>query len=305
VKIVFFGTPEFAVQSLDKIIEAGFDVAAVVTSADKPSGRGLSVNMSDVKKYALEKGIDVLQPTNLKNPEFQKTLQNYGADLFVIIAFRMLPEAVWNMPKFGSINLHASLLPQYRGAAPINHAIINGEKETGVTTFFLQHEIDTGDLIAQEKVIIEPTDNAGILHHKLKNVGAELMVKTLKMVAENSYQLTPQNFDKALKIAPKLSKEYARIEWKNSAENIQNKIRGLSPYPASWTTINAKQLKIFSSEIIEQNSDLEIITDKKKYLYKKCNDNYISLLEVQLEGKKRMLIEDFLRGWREDEMIII
>lgn len=300
VKIVFFGTPEFAVVSLQKIIEAGFDVRAVVTSPDRPQGRGLKVQYSAVKEYALTQNLPILQPLNLKSPEFQETLRSYGADIFVIIAFRMLPLAVWSMPPLGSINLHASLLPDYRGAAPINHAIINGETETGVTTFFLKHEIDTGDIIMQEKVKIFPGENAGELHDKLMYIGAEVMVKTLQKIRGGSYETIPQRSSVGnVKTAPKLSKEFGRLDWNEEVTKLYNKIRGLSPYPAAWTTLDGQQLKIFSGEVEEnvKSKPGEILSDGKTYLKIGAQGGYFVATEIQLEGKKRMKTADFLRGY--------
>jgi len=300
-KIVFMGTPDFAVASLDALVQANFDVVAVVTAPDKPAGRGQKLNESAVKKYAVEKGIPVLQPEKLKNPEFIEELRSYQADLQVVVAFRMLPEIVWNMPAKGTINLHGSLLPQYRGAAPINHAIINGEKESGVTTFFLKQEIDTGDIILSDSVPIANDETAGELHDKLMVVGANLLVKTLRAIEANNIieQPQPQNAD--LKHAPKIFKEDCKIDWNNQAQTIHNLIRGLSPYPTAFTLLNEKNLKVFKAEIEDKEPGIVaggFLTDGKTYLKFAAKDGFIKLLDIQYEGKKRMLIEDFLRGMR-------
>ncbi|WP_316736444.1 methionyl-tRNA formyltransferase [Pedobacter aquatilis] len=300
-KIVFMGTPDFAVASLNALVEADFDVVAVVTAADKPAGRGQKLSESAVKKYAVEKGIPVLQPEKLKNPEFLAQLKSYNADLQVVVAFRMLPEVVWAMPAKGTINLHGSLLPQYRGAAPINHAIINGEKESGVTTFFLTHEIDTGDIIQSATVEIADNDNAGDLHDKLMNVGADLLVKTVTSIAEGNYKEQPQPQSDILKHAPKIFKEDCKVDWNKSSVEVFNLIRGLSPYPTAFTLLNEKTLKIFKAEIEEKEAAIVaggFLTDGKTYLKFATKDGFIKLLDIQYEGKKRMLIEDFLRGMR-------
>jgi len=300
-KIVFMGTPDFAVASLDALVKANFDVVAVVTAPDKPAGRGQKLNESAVKKYAVEKGIPVLQPEKLKNPEFIEELRSYHADLQAVVAFRMLPVVVWSMPVKGTINLHGSLLPQYRGAAPINHAIINGEKESGVTTFFLKEEIDTGDIILSDSVTIADDETAGELHDKLMLVGANLLVKTLHAVEAGSIteQPQPQNID--LKHAPKIFKEDCKIDWNRPAQTIHNLIRGLSPYPTAFTLLNEKNLKVFKAEIEDKAPEIDagsFLTDGKTYLKFAAKDGFIKLLDIQYEGKKRMLIEDFLRGMR-------
>jgi len=300
-RIVFMGTPDFAVASLDALVQANFDVVAVVTAPDRPAGRGQKLNESAVKKYAVEKHIPVLQPEKLKNAEFLETLASYKADLQVVVAFRMLPEVVWNMPPKGTINLHGSLLPQYRGAAPINHAIINGEKESGVTTFFLTHEIDTGNIILSDSVAIADNENAGDLHDKLMYIGAKLLVKTLKAIeaGEVSEQPQPQSGD--LKHAPKIFKDDCKIDWNNQAQTIYNLIRGLSPYPTAFTFLNDKTLKVFKAEIEDKEPGIVaggFLTDGKTYLKFAAKDGFIKLLDIQYEGKKRMLIEDFLRGMR-------
>jgi len=300
-KIVFMGTPDFAVASLDALVQANFDVVAVVTAPDKPAGRGQKLNESAVKKYAVEKGIPVLQPEKLKNPEFIEELRSYQADLQVVVAFRMLPEIVWNMPAKGTINLHGSLLPQYRGAAPINHAIINGEKESGVTTFFLKQEIDTGDIILSDSVPIADDETAGELHDKLMVVGANLLVKTLRAIEANNIIEQPQPQNDDLKHAPKIFKEDCKIDWNNQAQTIHNLIRGLSPYPTAFTVLNEKNLKVFKAEIEDKEPGIVaggFLTDGKTYLKFAAKDGFIKLLDIQYEGKKRMLIEDFLRGMR-------
>ncbi|MNK68947.1 Methionyl-tRNA formyltransferase [compost metagenome] len=300
-RIVFMGTPDFAVASLDALVQANFDVVAVVTAPDRPAGRGQKLNESAVKKYAVEKHIPVLQPEKLKNAEFLETLASYKADLQVVVAFRMLPEVVWNMPPKGTINLHGSLLPQYRGAAPINHAIINGEKESGVTTFFLTHEIDTGNIILSDSVAIADDETAGGLHDKLMHIGANLLVKTLKAIeaGEVSEQPQPQSGD--LKHAPKIFKDDCKIDWNNQAQTIYNLIRGLSPYPTAFTFLNDKTLKVFKAEFEDKEPGIVaggFLTDGKTYLKFAAKDGFIKLLDIQYEGKKRMLIEDFLRGMR-------
>lgn len=295
------GTPDFAVASLDALVQANFDVVAVVTAPDKPAGRGQKLNESAVKKYAVEKGIPVLQPEKLKNPEFIEELRSYQADLQVVVAFRMLPEIVWNMPAKGTINLHGSLLPQYRGAAPINHAIINGEKESGVTTFFLKQEIDTGDIILSDSVSIADDETAGELHDKLMVVGANLLVKTLLAIKANNITEQPQPQNDDLKHAPKIFKEDCKIDWNSPAQTIHNLIRGLSPYPTAFTLLNEKNLKVFKAEIEDKEPGIVaggFLTDGKTYLKFAAKDGFIKLLDIQYEGKKRMLIEDFLRGMR-------
>lgn len=302
-KIVFMGTPDFAVASLKALVEGGkCEVVAVITAPDKPSGRGLLMNETPVKKYAVSQAIPVLQPEKLKNTEFLEELRSYQADLQIVVAFRMLPEVVWNMPRLGTFNLHGSLLPQYRGAAPINWAVINGEVETGVTTFFLQHEIDTGNVIFTEKTPILLEDNAGTIHDKLMEIGAGLVVKTVEAIGLGNYPQIPQDMSAALKSAPKIFKETCQIDWSLSAERIHNFVRGLSPYPAAWTTLNDKICKIYKTEIGEIANDSALIgsfkTDGKTYLNFRSADKWIKIKELQLEGKKRMEIEEFLRGFR-------
>lgn len=300
-KIVFMGTPDFAVASLNALVEAGFDVVGVVTAADKPAGRGQKLQESAVKQYAVEKGIPVLQPLKLKDPLFIEELSSLKADLQVVVAFRMLPEIVWDMPAKGTINLHASLLPQYRGAAPINHAIINGEKESGVTTFFLKQEIDTGDVIFSESLKIADDETAGELHDALMNVGAGLLVKTVKAIEKGNYQEQPQPQSGELKHAPKIFKEHCLVDWNQSAATIYNMIRGLSPYPTAFTRLNDKTLKIFKAELEIQEPGVAVgsfLSDGKTYLKFAAQDGFIKLTDLQYEGKKRMLVDEFLRGMR-------
>ncbi|WP_316757292.1 methionyl-tRNA formyltransferase [Pedobacter aquatilis] len=300
-KIVFMGTPDFAVASLDALVKANFNVVAVITAPDKPAGRGQKINESAVKRYAVEKGIPVLQPEKLKNPEFLEELKSYEADLQVVVAFRMLPEVVWNMPSKGTINLHGSLLPQYRGAAPINHAIINGEKESGVTTFFLTHTIDTGDIILSDKTPIADDETAGELHDKLMVIGANLLVKTVTAIAEGNFTEQPQPQSDVLKHAPKIFKDDCKINWNNPSQLIYNLIRGLSPYPTAFTLLNDKTLKIFKAELENKEPGIAVggfLSDGKTYLKFATKDGFIKLLDIQYEGKKRMLIQDFLRGMR-------
>jgi len=300
-KIVFMGTPDFAVASLDALVEADFDIVAVITAADKPAGRGQKINESAVKKYAVEHNIPVLQPEKLKNPEFLEQLKSFNADLQVVVAFRMLPEVVWNMPEKGTINLHGSLLPQYRGAAPINHAIINGEKESGVTTFFLTHEIDTGDIIQSASTPISDDETAGELHDKLMKIGADLLVRTVKAIKEDNYQEQPQPQSDILKHAPKIFKDDCKIDWNKPTQQVYNLIRGLSPYPTAFTFLNDKTLKIFKAELEDKEPGIAaggFLSDGKTYLKFATKDGFIKLLDIQYEGKKRMMIEDFLRGMR-------
>jgi methionyl-tRNA formyltransferase len=296
------GTPEFAVVSLDKLVTAGCNIVAVITVPDKPAGRGMEMQFSAVKKYAVEKGLTVLQPEKLKNTDFIEELKSLQADLQIVVAFRMLPEMVWNMPPMGTLNLHGSLLPQYRGAAPINWAIINGEAYTGVTTFKLKHEIDTGDILLMEKISLEVYETAGTLHDKMKFVGADLLLKTVIGLSENSIVETPQNHQDVLKNAPKIFTENCIIDWNKSAVDINRLINGLSPYPAAFTHLNEKKLKIFSAEIeLSDTSSIEKgmhQTDGKNYLKFSCGDGFIHIKDLQLEGKKRMPISDFLRGYR-------
>ena len=303
-RIVFMGTPEFAVASLDALIEAGCNIVGVITAPDKPAGRGQKVSESAVKQYATSHGLKVLQPEKLKNEEFLSQLRALNADLQVVVAFRMLPEVVWNMPPKGTINLHASLLPQYRGAAPINWVLINGEKESGVTTFFLKHDIDTGDILFTEKVTLTGKETAGELHDRLMAKGAGLLVKTVKTIESGRYTEIPQTQlaeGSELKHAPKIFKDDCRINWNQPAEKIYNLIRGVSPYPTAFTSLHDKTLKVFRAEYDLTEPGLSpgaFLTDNKTYLKFAAQDGLISLTDVQLEGKKRMGIEEFLRGVR-------
>lgn len=300
------GTPEFAVASLDALLQAGCQVIAVVTAPDKPAGRGLKLQESAVKKFAVENNIPVLQPPKLKDPAFIETIRSLKADLQVVVAFRMLPEVIWNMPSMGTINVHASLLPQYRGAAPINWAIINGEQETGVTTFKLQHEIDTGDILLQQRVPIGASTTAGELHDQLKTTGAAVLVETIKGVADGSVRERPQlSLIESLAFVPKhagkIFTETCQINWEQKTEEIYNLIRGLSPYPGAFTYLQNKLIKIFIAEKeITAHSETPgaWTTDHKNFLKFASSDGYIVIKELQPEGKKRMAIEDFLRGFR-------
>jgi methionyl-tRNA formyltransferase len=305
-RIVFMGTPAFAVASLDALVKAGFTICAVVTAPDKPAGRGLQLQQSAVKKYAVENNLPVLQPTKLKDPEFVEALKKIDAHLFVVVAFRMLPEVVWDMPPMGTINVHGSLLPSYRGAAPINWAVINGEKETGVTTFKLKAAIDTGNILLQEKLPISESDTAGTIHDKMMVLGANLLVTTLTGLINNTLvekeQETIINEDPSLlKHAPKIFTETCTIDWHNSTDSIYNLIRGLSPFPGALTKLDDKILKIFEStkEISSHANKIgSVSTDSKTYLKFACADGYIHVLDLQLEGKKRMQVADFLRGYK-------
>ena len=323
-RLIFMGTPEFALASLDALVKAKFNIVGVVTAPDKPAGRGLKVNESAVKKYAEKHNLKVLQPEKLKNPEFLEELKSLNADLQIVVAFRMLPEVVWNMPPMGTVNLHASLLPQYRGAAPINWAVINGEKETGITTFKLRQEIDTGNILLQEKITIGEDETAGDLHDRMKEIGASVLVQTVKGLAEGTLEEKPQSaisneqlaiensqisethspltiHHSPLKHAPKITTQTSQIDWDKSVDEIHNLIRGLSPYPAAFTELGDQTIKIFKSE-----KELAVPTSKpgrwesngKTYLKFAASDGYIHVKDVQLEGKKRMTVEDFLRGYR-------
>lgn len=298
-RIIFMGTPEFAVPSLETLLTHGYNVVAVITAPDKPSGRGLKVMPSPVKEVALRYNVPVLQPTNLKSPEFLEELRSYEAALQIVVAFRMLPEVVWNMPVLGTFNLHASLLPQFRGAAPINWAIMHGEKETGVTTFFIRHEIDTGDMLLQEKEPIREEDTAGTLSERLMHRGAKLVLQTVQLIEQNNYPKTPQPQTDNLLLAPKLFKEMCEIDWNQPTEKVYNFVRGLSPYPAAWTHLNGKFGKIYFTRQVNDNSPAhpgEYRTDQKTFLYFKTADGWLAVEDLQLEGKKRMTIGEFLRG---------
>ncbi len=305
-RIVFMGTPEFAVASLDALRRERCNIVGVVTAPDKPAGRGMKLNESAVKKYAVDNGLRILQPKKLKNYEFINELRSLNADVQIVVAFRMLPEVVWSMPPLGTINVHASLLPQYRGAAPINWVIINGEKQTGVTTFKLQQEIDTGNILLQEKINIGEDETAGELHNKLKELGATLLIKTLKEIASGTIHEKSQssilNSNTAIiRHAPKIFTETCRIDWNKTTEEIYNFIRGLSPYPAAFTYLDNKILKIFLSkkEIASHTyAPGTIHSDNKNFLKFASGNGFIYAMDIQLEGKKRMRVEDFLRGYK-------
>lgn len=314
-RIVFMGTPDFAVESLRALVENGYNVVGVVTMPDKPSGRGHKIQYSAVKKYALEQNIPLLQPEKLKEERFLEELKLWNADLQIVVAFRMLPEAVWNMPRLGTFNLHASLLPQYRGAAPINWAIINGEKETGVTTFFLTHEIDTGKIILQEKVDIGDDDNVGKIHDELMHTGAKLVCKTVDLIVEDKVDAVEQDRffqnEEDLKPAPKIFKETCRVDWNKPMRDIHNLIRGMSPYPAAWTELYTKDkepqmVKLFASEMVNDGVIVpagHIRTDNKTYLHIGCEGGLISVTEIQFAGKRAMKIDEVLRGYRFEDGI--
>ena len=293
------GTPEFAVPSLQILVENEYTVVAVITAPDKPKGRGQKVIPSPVKEYAISRNIPVLQPTNLKSPDFQEELKSLNANLQIVVAFRMLPEAIWSMPSIGTFNLHASLLPKYRGAAPINWAIINGEEETGITTFFLQHEIDTGNILFQEKEPIHPDDTAGSLYERLMLKGSRLVLKTVQAIEEGNFHPKPQA-DTAATHAPKIFRETCQIDWHKPAAQIRNFVRGLSPYPAAWTDLNGQHCKIYGvstrGERAQHLKPAELDTDNKNYIAIKAADELVFIDELQLQGKKRMPAEDFLRG---------
>ncbi|MGO1242701.1 MAG: methionyl-tRNA formyltransferase [Sphingobacterium sp.] len=301
-RIVFMGTPDFAVASLEALINAGETIVAVITTPDKPAGRGQKMHESAVKRFALSKNLPVLQPVKLKDPTFLEQLKSYQADLQVVVAFRMLPQVVWNMPKHGTINVHASLLPQYRGAAPINHAIMAGEEFSGVTTFILQQEIDTGNILFSEKVAIGPQDDAGVLHDALMDAGARVLIKTVDALKTGDYQAIAQDEipEQRLKPAPKIFKEDCEIDWKQPTIDVYNQIRGLSPYPAAFTNLAGKVLKIYKAEKGEPIGEApgEFQSDGKTYLRFATKDGSLHILSLQLEGKKKMGVEEFLRGYR-------
>ncbi|PKV76370.1 methionyl-tRNA formyltransferase [Pontibacter ramchanderi] len=301
-RIVFMGTPDFAVPTLQALVENKYNVVAVITAPDKPAGRGQKVQQSPVKEYAVSQGIPVLQPTNLKSEAFLEELRSYQANLQIIVAFRMLPEVVWAMPELGSFNIHASLLPQYRGAAPINWAIINGEQETGVTSFFLKHEIDTGDLIFQDRVPILDEDDFGSMYEKLKHKGAELAVRTVQAIERGEVQPQPQQTSAETKHAPKIFKETCEINWNLPARQVRDFIRGLSPYPAAWTRFDGKTFKIFKTEVLENTAYTvapgKLKTDNKTYLHVQTAEGALAILDLQMEGKKRMPVQDLLRGYK-------
>ena len=305
-RIVFMGTPEFAVAILEKLVAENCNVVAVVTAPDKPAGRGMQLSQSAVKQFAVQHGLKVLQPVKLKDPLFVEELQSLHADVQVVVAFRMLPELVWNMPPMGTINLHASLLPKYRGAAPINWAIINGENETGITTFKLQHAIDTGDVLMRLKIPIRLDESAGELHDEMKVLGAQLIYDTLKGYCNGELKPIPQleiiqHSTEELPIAPKIHTATCQINWQLNANQIFNLIRGLSPYPGAFTYLNDKMCKIIKATYSVETKSVaagNFDSDGKSYLRFAANDGWINIKELQLEGKKKMLVEDFLRGYR-------
>lgn len=310
VRIVYMGTPDFAVEPLKALVDAGCNIVGVVTVPDKPAGRGQKIQSSPVKIYAEEKGLKIMQPDKLKNPEFIEELASLKPDIAIVVAFRMLPESVWSLPKLGTFNLHASLLPQYRGAAPINWAIINGEKKTGVTTFLIDHEIDTGKIIFSSEIEISENETAGELHDKLMVIGAKLVLKTVIALAENNVkpisQLNLLQLSSSIKSAPKIFRETCRIDWNKSSQEIHNLIRGLSPYPAAWAEIifddgSTIQAKILKSNLVEKRHQLEIgtiVIEGRSTLNVACNDGFIGVVEIQPAGKKPMKTSDLLNGFR-------
>lgn len=302
------GTPDFAVASLDILVKNNYNIVGVITAPDKPAGRGQQVQLSAVKKYAVEKGLHILQPEKLKNAQFLEELRALNADLQVVVAFRMLPEVVWNMPRLGTFNLHASLLPQYRGAAPINWAVMNGEKETGVTTFFLQHEIDTGKVLFRERTPIGKDETAGELHDRLMEIGSKLVLKTVQAIETGNYRETPQEElaeGQELKHAPKIFKEDCRTDWSKSIDTIHDHVRGLSPYPAAWTELSGPDGKMHSIKIFRTGKEITfhdhvrgtLISDGRSFIKIAVAGGYIHLLDIQLAGKKRMGTAEFLRGF--------
>ena len=308
-RIVFMGTPEFASTSLKRLVAEGYNIVAVVTTPDKPAGRGQKIHESDVKLTAKELGLPILQPEKLRDEEFLQALRDLRPDLGIVIAFRMLPEVVWAMPRLGTFNLHASLLPEYRGAAPINWAIINGETRTGVTTFLLNHEIDKGAIIEQEAIDILDDDNIGTLYDKLMNIGSELVVKTVEKLASGDYTTVEQmHIDEAtLKPAPKIFKEDGRVDWSKSGRDIVNLVRGLSPYPAAWTPIlkggeEVGSAKLFTVQFEADDKSAEVgkpVTDGRSYLGVRCADGIVYIDELQMAGKRRMATKELLLGWRD------
>ncbi|OYZ01395.1 MAG: methionyl-tRNA formyltransferase [Sphingobacteriia bacterium 28-36-52] len=300
-RIVFMGTPDFAVASLDALVSNGFKVVSVITAPDKPAGRGLKLTESAVKQYAVAKGIPVIQPIKLKDPAFIADLSALQADIQIVVAFRMLPEIVWNMPKMGTLNVHGSLLPQYRGAAPINWAVINGEKQTGVTTFKLKHEIDTGDILLQESMPIGDDETATEVHDRMKIIGANLLVKTLQHLIAGSIHEIPQILTAETKHAPKIFTKDCTINWNQSVEQLHNLVRGLAQFPGAITQLDGKILKIYKSQkevVAHQEVIGKVFTDNKTFLKFSCANGYLHVLDLQLEGKKRMPISDFLRGYK-------
>jgi len=318
-RIVYMGTPDFAVESLRQLVEGGYNVVGVITMPDKPMGRhGSVLQPSPVKQYALEKGLRVLQPVNLKDEAFVEELRSLKADLQIVVAFRMLPEVVWNMPAMGTFNLHASLLPQYRGAAPINWAIINGDTETGITTFFLKHEIDTGEVIQQVRIPIADADNVEVIHDKLMNLGGRLVTETVDAILAGTVKPVPQEellklSEEELRPAPKIFKDTCRIDWSKGVKAVYDFVRGLSPYPAAWTELvnadgTSQVLKIFQTEknfFSHEEKIGAVSTDGKTYLRVALADGYLNILSLQLAGKKRMPVADFLRGYKASEGLFV
>ena len=314
-RIVYMGTPDFAVESLRRLVEGGYNIVGVITMPDKPMGRhGSVLQASPVKQYAVSQGLKVLQPEKLKDETFVNELRALQADLQIVVAFRMLPEVVWNMPRLGTFNLHASLLPQYRGAAPINWAVINGDTETGITTFFLQHEIDTGAIIQQVRVPIADTDNVEVVHDKLMVLGGDLVIETVEAILAGTVKAIPQETlfqsDADLRPAPKIFKETCRIDWSKGVKRVYDFIRGLSPYPAAWTELSVGdkvlELKIFAASkefCTHQQTVGTVLTDHKSYMKVALEDGYLNILTLQLSGKKRMEVTDFLRGFRAEGVL--
>jgi methionyl-tRNA formyltransferase len=302
-RIIFMGSPEFAVPSLEILVKNGYEIVAVITSSDSYGGRGgKQLIESAVKKYAIQHHIPVLQPKNLKSPAFLEELAAFKADLQIVVAFRMLPEVVWNMPPMGTYNLHGSLLPKYRGAAPINRAIMNGEMETGVTSFKLQHKIDTGDMMFQEKTPIHADEDAGSVHDRLMHLGAEVVLKTVQAVEKNQITLKPQSDVEATE-APKIFHEDCQLDFSKPIQEVYNKIRGLSPYPGAWCKIDGKEFKILQAQLVTDQDAIpygSIKCNQRNQMCIKCNDGYISVLKVKPEGKKAMLITEYLNGHKVD-----
>lgn len=310
-RLVFMGTPDFAVASLKALFDGGYNVVGVITAPDKPAGRGKKINESAVKKYAVENNLNILQPEKLKNPQFLAELKALKADLQVVVAFRMLPEAVWNMPPLGTFNLHGSLLPQYRGAAPLNWAVINGEIKTGVTTFLLDQKIDTGKILFKKEIDVWENDTVGTIHDSLMGIGAKLVVETVEALANGNYEAIAQSeiMDEAdIKHAPKIFKEDCKIDWGTDVESVRNLIRGLSPYPAAWSTLVHKEtgkeiaVKVFFTMQVEESTNETagtIVTDGKSFVKVACKNGWLLITDLQIAGKKRMKVSDFLRGFQQ------
>ena len=303
-RIVFMGTPDFAVTILKTLVESNYNIVGVITAPDKPAGRGRKLNESAVKLFAKSKVLHIMQPTNLKNEDFVKELKDLKANLHIVVAFRMLPQVVWQLPEYGTFNLHASLLPDYRGAAPINWAIINGETKTGVSTFFIDEKIDTGEIILQQDVLIDPNEDAGSLHDKLMHAGSQLVLETVKLIETNKVSTKAQPQDEETKTAYKLNRDNCKIDWNDSLKNIYNKIRGLSPYPAAWTFLQNEEeileVKIYSSDIEEESHSFSIghIITTKKELKVAVTDGFINIKEIKLPGKRKMDVKSLLNGYQ-------